>query len=543
MQSKEFYREIDEYIKIAEREEIVSFINNVIRKIPQNKYEEVLCIIDKGKKRNKSEIRKKINEYKKKFEDIEKGELVFYSEEIEDYSGGWDNWITEYYDRDNVGDIIEEAIDFGIELVDYREYSFAKEIFDMVLDTNYQIIDELRGECIDSSLLEIKYNELISINISLFRSYVIYVTYQTSKNRAKDIYSYYQNNKTFKTVSTEGDLENAFKLGSEILTNVDEFYYDWIKILSKSKGRLESILLEEALKYTEFRNYENYTNDLIENHPQICIEIFDYLKNKDKAEELIKLGKKALSNIKDNLETCSDIALYLAEIDKENEGEHIYEAFSFNPSVLNLLRIANSGYYPKYEKDIKNKIESQVEEKNRNTDEDMENPCLLKFFSGNFEEVYNESIKNKKMLGWSYSISKTLVYLWLLFLNEGNIKTKSFNKILKEVFCDISWNEDEEKFLGDDIEQIWKKWKSNFKLDENIKEKIIKWLDKTIEKRTEAIMDGNYRKSYYKVAMLIVAYDEMLASQNPEEKGNYIERYISKYSRRPAFKNEIGLLI
>lgn len=60
---------------------------------------------------------------------------------------------------------------------------------------------------------------------------------------------------------------------------------------------------------------------------------------------------------------------------------------------------------------------------------------LLQFFTGNFETFYNESIKNRKMLGWTNSFEKTLVYIWLLLLNENFDDTllKEYSKHDKEL--------------------------------------------------------------------------------------------------------------
>lgn len=56
-------------------------------------------------------------------------------------------------------------------------------------------------------------------------------------------------------------------------------------------------------------------------------------------------------------------------------------------------------------------------------------------------------------------------------------------------------------------------------------------------------MEGNYRKSYYKAALLIVSCGEMISSQNLGTKEEYIKYYTNKYSRRSAFKSELNELI
>lgn len=541
MESKEFYSKINEYIKKIKREQIINFVSNIIRKIPESKFEEILCMVNMDNTYlNDGEIENTVNEYKEKFEEIEEGNLYFYAEQYEDYSYGWDDWKIEYSDRDNLGDIIENSVEYAINLVNHKKYNYAKELLDMILETNYQAFDEDMGESFEISLLDMRAYGLISINISALCLYIIYVTYQLSNNKVKDIYNYFKYNPNFRNIS----IEDSFKLGIERLTKLDDFFLEWIEFLSRVQGDIEYRLLKEAFIYTNYIGYEKYIDQITKNQPKIYIDIFNYLQKENKINELIDLGNKVLKTIDNNLKIGSDIALYLANINESKKEEYICNAFNFDTSVLNLLRIINSGYYKKHKDDIKSKIIYTDDKENEEINIiDKKTYFLLQFFTGNFEIFYNESIKHKKLLGWTNSFEKTSVYLWLLLLNENNEKSKSYLKIIADIFSDIGYSEKESQLLRNNIYEIWKKWKSNFKIDESLKIKIIKWLKMLIEKRVEAIMEGNYRKSYYKVALLVVAYGEMISSQNLGTKEEYIKYFTDKYSRRSAFKSEINELI
>jgi len=134
-----------------------------------------------------------------------------------------------------------------------------------------------------------------------------------------------------------------------------------------------------------------------------------------------------------------------------------------------------------------------------------------------------------------------MVYLWFSLLN--NQKTKVYYKLLNKVFEDIKYSNEEKNFLEDGIDEIWDTWKDNFKVDNKIIEKVLKWLEKVVENRVAAIMEGNYRKSYYKAALLVVGYGEILESQELENKEEYINYYIAKYPRRSAFRAELKELM
>ena len=46
VQNKEFYEKTKQYIESLTKDELINFINNIIRKIPQSKFEEVLFLIN-----------------------------------------------------------------------------------------------------------------------------------------------------------------------------------------------------------------------------------------------------------------------------------------------------------------------------------------------------------------------------------------------------------------------------------------------------------------------------------------------------------------
>ena len=540
MQSKEFCKEVEKYIKSIEKEEIIDFVNNIVRKIPAINYEEVLCAINKDVNMSKDQINEKIREYKKKFEEIEKGSLFFYSEEYKDYSYGWENWKTRYYDISRLGNLIDNAIGFGMELVDYREYLSAKEIFDMVLETNYQVYNETLEEYSDISLLKIRDNKFMSTPISSLCSYIIYITYQISENKAENIYNYFKNYEIFSNES----IGKATLLGTEIMRNLDEFCEEWIKALIKQKGETEYHLLQEAFDYIEYKEYEKYIDEITVNQPKIFIDIFNYLKKENKVDELIELGKKALNTIDRKSEVGSDIALYLADIDSKNEGKYLLEAFSFKTYAINLLRITNNGYYNQYEQEIKDIIALKSNENRKNYEDDDEyfyyidggTPFLLQFFSGNFEEAFNESIKYKETSWCIYSIQQLIVYLWLLLLDENNSLDRMYYDILLDALVALRFGTKERPFLGYGIEEMWMNWKNNFKIEEELKNKVIKWLNELIESIVDNIMKENYKNYYDEAARLILAYGEMIESQKLGDLDEYVDYFISKYPKCSAFR-------
>ena len=544
MKSIDFYNKFNEKIKELDFEELKDVINNVIRKIPENKYEEVINIFNVVNNSNEQEIVNKIQEYQEKFELIDNFELYFHASGYEDYGDSYspwgDDWIWEYSDEDNVGSLIEEAIILGIDLTNQKQYKYAKELFDLVLYANYQVLDDDGGDYFEISLTELKENHLININVNTVCLYAIYATYQYADDysKARIIYEYFKN-ENFKDIS----IEDSFKLGVEVLKETDKFWNNWISLLLSKSGNKEYRLLKEALDYTNYKNYEKYIDKLSQNHPKIYIDIFNYLIKENKIDEIINIGNKVLSLLNKDLIIRNDIALYLAKYDETNKEKYIIESFKSNTDVPNLLRIINNGYYSKYKNEIdkiicvKDKGKTYFEinelEKNIINKEDYD---YLKFFTGNFEYFFDECTKTNTSLGWSVSPIQYNVYLWLLYFNRNN-NSKVYNSIIYSTFDELGFKEDM-LFLDNDYKLIFNKWKINFEI--NNKDKYIDWLQSIIEKRVDAIVSNGHRGSYFKAALLVVAFAEVLESNNIQQKQEFVNKYHQKYSRHSSFRKELN---
>ena len=93
---------------------------------------------------------------------------------------------------------------------------------------------------------------------------------------------------------------------------------------------------------------------------------------------------------------------------------------------------------------------------------------------------------------------------------------------------------------GETFSDYIRAWRMSENIPEEEKEKYIQWLKKEIDRRTEHVVGGGYRKSYFKAAKLVVLLGEIL-----EERGEadgmrkLIEYYKKKHTRKRAFKSEI----
>ena len=76
-----------------------------------------------------------------------------------------------------------------------------------------------------------------------------------------------------------------------------------------------------------------------------------------------------------------------------------------------------------------------------------------------------------------------------------------------------------------------------------IQNKYIDWLKDIIDKRVDAIVSNSHRKSYFKAAILVIALNEVLESNDIQNKDDFINYYYKKYSRHSAFRRELNKYI
>lgn len=165
----------------------------------------------------------------------------------------------------------------------------------------------------------------------------------------------------------------------------------------------------------------------------------------------------------------------------------------------------------------------------------------LQFFMGKFDIFFEECQKHKDSLGWSYNLIQTAVYLWMLLLNEDN-NSNIYQSLLNNVFYDLGFNK-ESIFLDNSYSEIFNKWKTHFNISEKEKKEYLEWLQIIVNNRIDAIVGGSHRKSYHKAAFLVVSLGEVLEANNIETKGQFIDFYQKKYSRRSAFRQELDKLL
>lgn len=165
----------------------------------------------------------------------------------------------------------------------------------------------------------------------------------------------------------------------------------------------------------------------------------------------------------------------------------------------------------------------------------LQHKMILHFFNGEFEYIYEECKKDKTYLDWSNNIKGIFVPLFILYLDQSHSFSKAGEKLIEGLNHRLNYSNNDEKNF---IERFFI-WKNKTKITREQYEKYITWLQSEVDKRTDAVVGGGFRASYYKAALLISALGETIESQgNINAKKNIIENYKKVHSRKRAFKAE-----
>ncbi|WP_245280957.1 hypothetical protein [Desulfitobacterium hafniense] len=124
-------------------------------------------------------------------------------------------------------------------------------------------------------------------------------------------------------------------------------------------------------------------------------------------------------------------------------------------------------------------------------------------------------------------------------LSKNKEITKAGEKLINGIDYRLGFEEEE----GADFRELFLRWKEKAILTDEEYERYIEWLKKEVDIRTEAVVGGGHRKSYYKAAALVAFLGETLES-NGMANGRriLIEHYTKMHPRKRAFKGEFEML-
>lgn len=517
-----------------------------------------------GRRMSQDFVDEKMKQIEEWMRQIDEGELYLDTEEYEDYSSGyWDpDWITEYYDRQEIGIKIASAIQFAYDCVDDGRYREANRIYEWLWEMCVATDSEYDDVVVDLEVLN--ENDIVRTDMKQLALLTLYADYQVQEpeNRAADIYLYFTRYSFQKL-----HIEEMFHVGRENLTETGQFLDDWIVLLQTKSGDVEGRLLQEAVLYRDgIGGLVKIAEANGSVHPSLYLTAMsEYEKNHDYLR-IEEIGAKALEALDSKLIIRSDIALKAAYASSclqhtEKMMQFCWEAFKADSTDRNFLRLFGTAEMAKLYGMRGREVFAARQKGNptvcprnaelqQNIIGDMEYYKLC-FYNGDFDKAKQASKNPTGSLGWSGSFMPYGIRLFLLYLYEKPLPSKAVEDIAAYVGfqdpVDLKYAMDFERKIDEQSREqktsvFWnyfQRWKLEFSMSAEEKEQYLDWAEKIVYARADAIVRGQHRKHYGEVAALLAVVAEIKDIAAPGEGQRIFWEYKKKFPRHSSFQSEM----
>ncbi len=487
---------------------------------------------------------------------IDSGEIYFETEEYEYYEeGAWESdWRTEYHDVSGIIPFLGEAINACYQMLWQKEYDSTFQLLDRIFRLTFHTDceNDWSSEYADGlSIDDLASEGLFSGDFKKMSLSLLYACYQTNtgQDRIEKIYEYLKREQCSAIVLTD-----IFAYGPEKITDEMEFMIKWRTFLMNASGDRAAELLVDACIYIGGDDYLLKTaEENVKTHPhlyKVCCERKHQCHDYAKCIAIAEAAVKQIDVNKIIRADISDVAIKSAkEIGNENVAHFYQDAFYSNPNSWHLLRLFKLEDKTVLEEALKRVQTLKPISFPDNTGSvenrevaicDRNQKMLYLFLLGDYKDIMKECQKKDSYLGWSFDIKGTIIPLLLLYLKKDEKhRTCAERNLIEQIKNRIQF-ESTENELFDEYLTIWR---NSGIIPENENKRYIQWLSREIDERTEHVVGGGHRKSYYKAAELIVVLGAI-----KEERGeingmqNLINYYKKQHSRKRAFREEIDIL-
>lgn len=542
---------VEEKLSNMSEEEKTKWIYNKARTAKENQRNEILNSLDKEPDYDPTIYEK--NKIEQWCEKVEEGEIYFECSGYEVYGESyWDSdYEYDYYDPFGIVDELYKAFQVAEDLMHQREYKESQKLNDRLLNMSYFVSDKDTGDWNELNFEEVVDEIWTTFNYRRIVLDLMYATYQTRKgrDRAESLYRYLICEK-----SKDIKIEDILRIGPEELKDIDSFMEEWISFLIETDGDRAAGLLLEACLYKGIDYLCEIARIKYRKHPILFKYACEDLLKQDKNIECEKLGLEAIKVVPENLIIRGEIADLTAKaainLKHYDIANKCYEASFYSKSSLNnYFRLFEIQNYDDITNEAAKHVEILPEDSIRNFNNknkqmiinalSREHKDIIRFFNGEFDYIYDKYKNDDYVLGWSIGFKGIAVPLFIMLLSKDKKHTKAIEKLVKGIIYRLG-------FVGEDVQSfldLFLNWRKRQALTEGQYEKYVLWLKDEIDKRTEGIVGGSFRKSYYKAAVLIATLGETLESNGMiNGRTIMIEHYRKAHSRKRAFKEEFELL-
>ncbi|MFI3177162.1 MAG: hypothetical protein R3Y67_06705 [Eubacteriales bacterium] len=190
-------------------------------------------------------------------------------------------------------------------------------------------------------------------------------------------------------------------------------------------------------------------------------------------------------------------------------------------------------------------------EMRQNTIDRMQYNTLC-FYMGDFKTPYHATKNPTGSLGWTGKYVREGVHLFLLYLYDQPLPSKAAKAVANQIgFSESSINihtlsfekvimDESEKYQVNIFWNYFQRWKQYFPMEREEKMRYLKWLEKIIYSRADAIVSGQFRRHYGSVAVLLAMLSQIKLQMGEVNADKSIFAiYKKKFPRHSSFQADM----
>lgn len=484
---------------------------------------------------------KEIQRFQRWISEVEQGVHYFsaYAEEDED---PWDmDW--GYEDPCSIATGVRQGLALAKRLFLQGAYAEALRTYNALTQVPFQAVNEELEETLLLDLEDILYEGLVEMPYEEVLLHQMASAYHAlrAQERVDALYG---------LLSQPGScrirIEEVLALDPPSMAEKSAFLEQWQAHLRRIPGqRAQELLSEAAMLQGGIQRLVELARADWEIHPGLYMDACGHLWGKGLDEECTALGKEAMETLPVHWTLRAAICEITASSALRREDWSLVSrcwesAFYSHSSLVNYLRLFRLPQgIAKAEEAMRHALAlplsgtpEQRMETNTITPVEQE---VLRFFSGDFQTAQRHCQADGNTLGWSTSLKGILVPLFLLAMQGGDTYSKAQDILWREILWKLHLPEEEKERMLEG----YTSWKASLGFTDQQVEQHQEWIRQEVERRVDAVVGGGYRKSYFKAALLVQNYGEMLESRGmPEGARQTVEAYCKRHPRKRAFRSE-----
>ena len=537
----DFYDQVESLLTTKSANELKAFVMKIAEKIPESTREMFLTVLENKQvivsKDASSDFKpeKILNRIRELLEEVEDYDIEAY------YNDDWYDHDSDYTidSDDGFCDEFYFCYSGAVSLVEHGLFVDAAEAFAMLLQTieEFDAFNE-SNDCGPFYFETFISEGMLDVDMKKMRVLRVYSALMVPVENMDELFCEAYN--MLRRISNKLMFSDFLHAGSEMVPNADAVVKNWISFLFSQPPDVASPMINEAAKLSGngesvIEIMEDFVKTSGAKEPKAYIDLCElYVENGQVGlDQIISVAEDGLRNTDVNTRNRDRLAKLLAQHAKKTGNQTAYryaitECFFSATNLQNYLPLLCLGERGTIEAAMQHLDETEKPGVSRYMTSSDTNYYAIHFLNQDYDLVFKAISSDDAALGWSSSLKGMTIPLFIGLLAGFEKRALIIQKIIGEALH------------YENAAFVYECLRDNIGAYTADQEQT--WYARCVSEvsgRTDAIVSGKHRGSYFKAAQLLVAIAEMRLYRKEEMPFGIIQSFVTKYPRHTAFREEL----